>query len=343
MKKLISLFVIFLMLFTACENKDTNIPDDNNNNNQNEYSIEDYFPIEENTKYSYEGEGNEFATYTVFIDYINNNRFQTRENNGGSEIIRVYEFQENQLVELYTRGETYFREDFTNREFQGGKVLLKDPLNEGSTWTSEGLSSKVTELSKQIVTPGGNVTAIEVTTESDQGTTTNYYSIDVGLVKTINKGEGYEVSSTLSTIEQNVPLIQTVTLYYPNIDGIHLDSIDVQISFNTNDLTKDVIEKTVKDLSVYELFSTNTKINELYFDENDNSVHIDLSKDFIDEMNAGAGFENLILQSVANTLGSYYGVENIYITIDGNLYESGHITLIENEPLKADYSNVNIQ
>ncbi|WP_313342216.1 GerMN domain-containing protein [Sedimentibacter sp.] len=323
MKKLISLGLIILMLFTACENN-TNIPD-GNNDNQDEYSIEDYFPVVENTKYSYQGEGNEFAAYTVFIDYINNNRFQTRTNNGGTETIKVYEFKDNQLVELYSRGETYFREDFTNREFQEGNAALKVP------YTGE---------LKQIVTPQGNFNAIEVIVENGQGTSTNYYAKDVGLIKSIYKDDDYEVSSTLAGIEQNIPLIQTVTLYYPDIDGVHLNSVDVQISFNTNDLTKDVIEKTVKDLSVYELFSINTEINELYFDENDESVHIDLTKNFIDEMNAGAGFEGLILQSIANTLGSYYGVENIYLTVDGNLYESGHISLKENEPLKADYSNV---
>lgn len=324
MKKLIVLGLIILMLFTACENNNTDVPD-NNNDNQDEYSIEEFFPVIENTKYSYKGEGNEFAAYTVFIDYINNNRFQTRTNNGGTETIKVYEFKEDQLVELYSRGETYFREDFTNREFQEGNVVLKLP------YTGE---------LKQIVTSQGNFNAIEVITESDQGTSTNYYAKDVGLVKSIYKSNDYEVSSTLDNVEQNVPLIQTVTLYYPDIDGVHLNSVDVQISFDTNDSTKDVIEKTVKDLSVYELFSINTEINELYFDENDESVHIDLSNNFIEEMNAGSGFESLMLQSIANTLGSYYGVENIYLTVDGNLYESGHISLEENEPLKADYSNV---
>ncbi|HCX62070.1 MAG TPA: hypothetical protein DHU59_06495 [Clostridiales bacterium] len=327
MKKLIVLGLIILMLFTACENNNTDVPD-NNNYNQDEYSIEEFFPVIENTKYSYKGEGNEFAAYTVSIDYINNNRFQTRTNNGGTETIKVYEFKEDQLVELYSRGETYFREDFTNREFQEGNVVLKLP------YTGE---------LKQIVTSQGNFNAIEVITESDQGTSTNYYAKDVGLVKSIYKSNDYEVSSTLDNVEQNVPLIQTVTLYYPDIDGVHLNSVDVQISFDTNDSTKDVIEKTVKDLSVYELFSINTEINELYFDENDESVHIDLSNNFIEEMNAGSGFESLMLQSIANTLGSYYGVENIYLTIDGNLYESGHISLKENEPLKADYSIVNNQ
>ena len=321
MKKIIALILIVLVLITACENK-PNVPD---NNNQDEYSAEDYFPVVENTKYSYQGEGNEFASYTMYIDYIDNNRFQTRTNNGGTETIKVYEFKDNQLTELYSRGETYFREDFTKREFQEGSVVLKPP------YTGE---------LKQIVTPQGNFDAIEVTTESGNGTITNYYAKDVGLVKSIFKSGTSEVSSTLADVEQNMPLIQTVTLYYPDLDGIHLNSVDVQISFNTNDSAKDVIEKTVKDLSVYELFSINTKINELYFDEKDESVHIDLSKNFIEEMNAGAGYESMILQSIANTLGSYYGVENIYLTVDGSLYESGHISMEENEPLKVDYSVV---
>ena len=43
-------------------------------------------------------------------------------------------------------------------------------------------------------------------------------------------------------------------------------------------------------------------------------------------MNAGAGGENLILQSIVNTFGNYYG-EKVYLTVDNKPYESGHIVL----------------
>jgi cysteine synthase A len=173
---------------------------------------------------------------------------------------------------------------------------------------------------------------VTVTLESDKGKTVNYYAKDVGLVKTVSSGEGYEVSSTLSSVEKNVPLIQTITLFYPNAEA-SIDAVDVQIEFNTNDEHLDVIEKVVKDLSLHELLSPNTKINELYFNEEENSVHIDLSEDFIREMNAGASFEAAMLQSLANTLGNYYGVGEVYLTIDGGPYESGHILIREGEPL----------
>ena len=338
MKKLLVISIVLAVILTACNN--IAVPPEEPDNGE-KVSIEEFYPITENTKYSYEGEGNEFATYVAFIDYVSDNRIQNRTNNGGTETVNVYEIKDDQLTLLYSRGETYFRQNFLNKEYGEGKVLLKGPLEEGNSWAyDENTTATITDLSKEIVTTLGNYQAIEVTLEGEQGKTVNYYAKDVGLIKTISSGEGYEVSSTLSYIENNMPLIQTITLFYPNTDG-SIDTIDVQIEFSTNDEPKDIIEEVVKELSVYEILSPNTIINELYFDEEENSVHIDLSDDFISEMNAGASFENLILQSLTNTLGNYYGVQEVYLTIDGGPYESGHIRIEEGEPLLVDYDNVN--
>ena len=338
MKKLLFILIILTTLVVACDNISPQ-PGEPNNNTE-ELSIEEYYPIEENTKYSYVGKGNEFATYTVYVDYITNNRIQTRTNNGGTESVNVMELKDNQLSLLYSRGETYFRQNFLNNEYDGGKILLQGPLKEGTSWNyDENTTATITNISKEVVTPMGNFKAIEVTIEGEQGKTIDYYAEGIGLVKTIASGEGYEVSSTLSSIEKDKPLTQIITLYYPNIEG-SLETIGVQIEFNTNEEPKDVIEKIVKDLSVYEILSPNTKINELYYDEEENSVHIDLTKDFINEMNAGAGMEAMILQSLTNTLGSYYGVHEVYISIDGGPYESGHIIINEGEPSLVNFDNV---
>ena len=337
MKKLLFIAAALAMIFTACNNT-TPQPEEPINQ---EVSIEEYYPIMENTKYSYEGEGNEFATYTVLVDYISDNRIQIRTDNGGTESITVLEIKDEQLSILYSRGETYFRQNFLNGEYEDGKVLLKTPLKEGNSWAyDENTRAIITSLSKEVVTRLGNYEALEVTLEGEQEKTINYYAKDMGLVKTISLGDGYEVSSTLSSVENNMPLIQTITLFYPNADG-SLDTIDVQIEFNTNDEPIDVIEKMVKELSLHEVLSPNTTINELYFDEEENSVHVDLSEDFIREMNAGASFEALILQSLTNTLGNYYGVGEVYITIDGGPYESGHIIIREGEPSLVNFDNVN--
>ncbi|MEL7606402.1 MAG: GerMN domain-containing protein [Sedimentibacter saalensis] len=338
MNKIITMVIISAMLLTGCANE-ANPPDDNNETPS--LKIENYYPFTENTKYVYEGEGNEFAFMTTYVDYIKDNRIQTRTDNGGTEIVKVLEKKDGQLLELLNRGETYFRENFTDEEYTSGRILLKEPLEEGNSWTNDsGATSTITNVAKEIVTKMGNFEALEVTTEGKQGKTIDYYAKDTGLIKTVNIGEGYEVSSTISEIIKNQPFIQSITLYYPDVDGITIHAVDVQISFNTNEEPKDIIEKNVKDLSVYEVLGPNTKINDLYFDEQGNSVHIDLSKEFVTEMNAGSGFEAMILQCLTNTLGDYYQVEEVYITIDGGPYESGHIIIEEGEAYKVDYTNV---
>jgi len=239
MKKLLVISIVLAVILTACNN--IAVPPEEPDNGE-KVSIEEFYPITENTKYSYEGEGNEFATYVSFVDYVSNNRIQNRTNNGGTETVNVYEIKDDQLTLLYSRGETYFRHNFLNKEYGEGKVLLKGPLEEGNSWAyDENTTATITNLSKEIVTTLGNYQAIEVTLEGEQGKTVNYYAKDVGLIKTISSGESYEVSSTLSSIENNIPLIQTIALFYPNTDG-SIDTIDVQIEFNTNDEPKDIIE-----------------------------------------------------------------------------------------------------
>jgi hypothetical protein len=57
-------------------------------------------------------------------------------------------------------------------------------------------------------------------------------------------------------------------------------------------------------------------------------------------MNAGSGYESLILQSIVNTLGGYYGVDKVYITIENKPYSSGHIEMKKGEVFKVDTKNL---
>ena len=340
MKKLLIIVLTFALLALSGCNSNNGTNNNNNNNEPDKLKIEDYFPNTENTKYDYEGEGNEFAFYTVYTDYAKDGRIQTRTNNGGTEVVKVLENKNGQLVELYSRPETYFRQNFLDNDYAstGGNIILKEPMEKDNAWTlSDGSKRTITNTDVEITTPMGTYKALEVTTEGSNYKNVDYYVKDMGLIKTVSTGEGYEVSSTLRSIEKDVPFVQNVNVYFPSLDEDIYYYISKEISFKTNDETKDVVEKMVKDNgNQATVVSTNTKINSLYLNDEERRVHVDFSKEFVSEMNAGSYFESMILQSITNTLGNYYGVEEVIITVEDKPYESGHILMGENEPFKVN-------
>jgi spore germination protein GerM len=305
-------------------------------------TIKDYFSFKENTKYMYEGKGNEYAEYNEFVDYLTENRVQLRSNNGGTETVKVLENKDGKLTVLLTRAECYYRENLTQSPSINSEILLKEPLIKGTTWTlADNRKRYISNVEVEVTVPLGKYKTLEVTTEGKEDKVLDYYAPNIGLVKRIFRSKDLEVSSSLSKMEGNVPLTQRVAFYYPNVVEDKLYFINKQLSFNTNDITKVVFEKTFKELpkgNLGKVLSANAKIKSLYLN-NDNMVYVDFSKEFVSEMNAGSGYESMILQSITNTLGTYYGVDKVYITVEGNPYSSGHIMMKKGEPFTVNLKN----
>lgn len=305
--------------------------------------IGDYYPFEKNIKYSYEGSGNEYASYTIFVDYISATRIQLRVNNGGTEAVKVLQNSGDQLKMLLNKGECYYRENMLNKSNDSTDILLQEPLQKGTQWTvSNNRTRYISDVDVSINTPSGTYKALEVTTnESQNSKTLDYYAEGVGLVKTIYVSNGTEVSSSLKSREENTSFVQTVRFYYPNsnVDGIYY--IDKQIEFNTNDITRFKLEAAYKDITdsrFAKVLTENTKIRSLYLNA-DGNVYVDFSKQLITEMNAGSGYEMLILQSFTNTFGNYYGAKKVYATIENSPYSSGHILLEKGQFLTVNFDN----
>ena len=138
-----------------------------------------------------------------------------------------------------------------------------------------------------------------------------------------------------------MPLIQKIKFYFPNGNDSFNYITNKELSFNTNDVTREIFEKQFKevpDSNVGKLLSANTRIKSLYLNE-DNMVYVDFSKEFTKEMNAGSGYESQILQCIANTLGDYYMIQKVYITVEGQPYSSGHFQMKKGEAFIVDYKN----
>ena len=373
MKKIIlSLSVVLLVLFLGACNKakqnDTNeitptvIPtitspaESNADNAQNEgtlsdetqaYTIDDYYPMLADTEYVYEGQGNEYASFGQTTDFLDasNHRIQTRTNNGGTETVRVIQIKAGKLEVIKTLNECYYRDNFlsgTTSE-ESPEVLLMEPLVQGTEWTlSDGRKRYISGVDVTVATPSGEYKAIEVTTENEDGQSKDYYAPQVGLVKSAFQSGDMEVTSSLKTINKNQPYTKTIDIYYPNVDE-KLYPEQTTLTFHTGDETKDILQaaiskKASKD-TYLPLASINTKVNSLYLSE-DGTVMVDFSKEFVTDMNAGAGYELLILQGITNTLGNYYQAQNVIITVDNKPYESGHIMMEQGEAFHVNMDDV---
>ncbi|PRR79818.1 GerMN domain-containing protein [Clostridium vincentii] len=348
MKKGIVLFSLVLLLafLFGCTNFDNDKNSGNDSNSDNEESaqefleIKDYYPMKENIKYVYEGKGNEYASYNVYIDYTSEGKVQQRVDNGGTVMAKVVELKDGKITRLLSRGEAYYRENLLETKGDEDEVLLMEPLTEGTTWKiKDSRVRTITDTSVDITTPWGSYKAIEVVTEGSNDKTIDYYAKDVGLVKSVFTSGETEVTSSLSKIEENVSLTQKISFFYPNVNDDKIYYKDKDISFKTNDITRQVLASAYEELadsSLGKVFSANTEINSLYLNK-DNMVYIDLNKDFVTEMNAGSGYESMILQSIANTFGKYYNSEKIILTIDNNLYESGHRVMEKGQYIEVKY------
>lgn len=307
------------------------------------YNIKDYYPMKANTQYIYEGTGNEFASYSLWTDYIKDNKVQLRMKNGGTVTSKVIENSNNELKLVFEKEETYYREDFTNKTPNKEEILLKEPLVKGTQWTLPNDEIRtISNVNIEITTPSGSYKALEVTTKGKDSERIDYYVLNVGLVKSVFKSNGTEVVSSLKEIRNNEALKNEITFYYPDSKNDKLSSIKKTLTFKTNDITKMAIEKEFKKVTNDEqlkLLGPNVKINSLYLNK-DGMVYVDFTKNFVSEMNVGASFELMILQAITNTLGQYYGVNKVYITLDGKPYSSGHISMKKGEAFTVDKSQI---
>lgn len=331
MRKGLLAVIVLALVLSACANKDAA------NDKGQPPTIQEYFPMKENTGYIYEGKGNEYAAYDVFNDYIAEGRVQQRIDNGGTVVARVIELKSGSLTQLLSKGEAYYRENLLKATDIKVEILLMEPLEKGTTWTLDDSRVRmITNTSADVSTPSGDYEAIEVTTKGPNETSIEYYAKDVGLVKSVfNPGE-FEISSFLSKIEADTQLMQSISFYYPGKDDGKIHEIVKDVGFNTNDITRAVLAEAYKQTpsDLLPVFTKNTRINNLYLNK-DGMVYLDLNSAFLEETNAGAGYEELILQSIVNTFGKYYNATKVILTIDNKLYESGHFAFKKGEYLKV--------
>ncbi|MDR7870628.1 MAG: GerMN domain-containing protein [Tissierellaceae bacterium] len=345
-KNILILILIFVVTIVGCKPTIGSKEVDTDNTSNPVLTISDYFPFKEDTVYDYEGIGNEFAEQKTYLEFIEGNRAQLKILNPATNVVKVLEYGDGELSEVYYEGEFYHIENLLNNKGEKNNILLKEPIEIGNSWTTpDGYNRSITGLDVEIKTPMDTFTSLEVTTDLGEGKVQkHYYARDIGLVASIYE-EGSNKVETLLKSMINEPLEHNLQIYYPlNSDVKTVYTIE-SINFYTNQSIEKLLEDLMKNPSYNSLMpilSNSTVINSIKLDRNSWTLRVDFSREFLTDMNAGSSLETEILKSVVNTLGKFYDVENVYISIEGKPYESGHYALKENQFFTVDYEDIEI-
>lgn len=337
-------FVIILVIFVvACgqapnENEETHI-----NNNEQETdtvgTIRDFFPFEENVTFVITSEDMPEINQEIFTTFINGNFIQQRVTAENIDILNILEISDNTLKQVFSFNEYTVFSDWTNNFTPNmDLIILQEPLSLGNFWDNNmGGISTITDVNVPVSTPAGNFTnTIQVTTIFNNGDhSVSYFAHGHGMVSdsytTTFQETTVSVTQHLSEVRQGGIDI-FVPVFFPDENLIELEVEMVQTTINTNQnfvyLFNDLLPQSIPNLY-------NTSINNITLNVDEDYIIVDFSQNFL-EIEMGASFESMLLESLANTFGFFYGVTNFRITLDGNIYESGHFLFEDNQFIRVE-------
>ena len=166
------------------------------------------------------------------------------------------------------------------------------------------------------------------------------------VVVSMSKAEQKQkITDSETTFTINGKYEMDIVTYYPSSkkQNIITQYVKQKIKFATNDNIEEVLEKILKEPPSDKLtpvISEKAKINKINLDRNSWTLKVDFSEELLTEMNAGSSMEMEILKSLVNTLGEFYDVDKVYITVEGKPYESGHYSINTEEFFKVDKEGI---
>lgn len=309
------------------------------------YTLSDYLPSLPNLFCDYGGTGNEYVPMQVWVEYLGPGFVQLSEDNGGTQIHKLYRLRDGQILLTVTVPELYVREDLRlYPESEKPEVLLQEPLEAGTSWLVDGHQRLISAVDVPVTTTAGTFQTIEVTTEGDGVLTRRYYAPGIGLVRMTTEGD-YQIDQWLNAYTNDKPRQIDLAFYYGRLTETDSEIVSqtLPIDLPTNVGLIDVLNRYFREPAIEgmpPLMSQNATIQSIRLDPQSGVVNIDFSIEFVTEMNAGSAFEAVIIQSVVNTVGKAYGAEKVFISLNGKPYESGHIALGPGEYFGVDEERV---
>lgn len=291
---------------------------------------QDFMPSPENNTVYFEGSKN----FSLHPEYSDGTRVQMVQLNGDEEPRQYLLTVEEPGVFLQVMTEeTYFRQNLLlmketeyENELDMPFLLIPTVVQEGETWESGGAQFKIVDADTQKVT-------IE---KVDDKNTVFVFEKGKGIVEVTVTGDETEQVKAVNTAVSNPE--RSMNLYYPDPDddaGQYLLKHTIRYSFKTNEITRETLPTLIAESAKEGYFNylpEGSKINWLYKDKED-IVHVDFNQVFQDNLQTGSTYEVTTLESIAMTLLDLMDGEELLLTVEGNHYEGGHVTLEKGETI----------
>ena len=209
--KILIVSLILLALYPlGCSRFVTPTPDPNNNQEQPQdnkepsptANLSQYFPLTKGSTWKYQGEGNEYASFDREVLFIQENKGQIRENNGGTVSAAVFQVTDNKVTRIFFQGEAYGETNFLDEESNENVVVLQKPLEVGTSWDEPNGTREIVSIDTTVDTPAGEFKdCIKIQITAEDSTLFEYYKNGVGMVKREFISGETQVTSTLEEFE----------------------------------------------------------------------------------------------------------------------------------------------
>ncbi len=167
-------------------------------------NLSDYFPLTQGSTWKYMGEGSEYASFTREVLYVEENLAQIKEDNGGTVSASVFKISENEITRIFFEGEEYEETNFLDEESDDNTIILKTPIETGTTWEGPIDIREIVGTDATIDTPAGQFqSCIKVEIKGQNSTIFEYFKDGIGLVKREFISGDYKVISSLETYNIN--------------------------------------------------------------------------------------------------------------------------------------------
>lgn len=291
-------------------------------------SVADYFPIKSNTFYMYECAEQPVINQEHYITYATETngvmRVQRRVSSGKVSSTEVLEISRGELRFIYGEPMFYFFEDLTSVTPNSSMIVLKEPLEIGQKWTpNESSRAEITATDVPVRTAAGSFECLEITTTYPEQNFVQreYYAHGVGMVKTVYPSdEGMEYNLELTNIIEGKGMDIETVFYARSSEGIKEEARTITFATNGDLLSIFNDAFSIKSADGFEWLPGGSQIKTIEPDRVNDKIIITMEGDMGDE---------LVLQSIADTLGVFYDTISADVICGGTTHS---FTVIGKEP-----------